>query len=91
MVFHARNSGRVKHEVVLAVLPPDVPPIAEQVKGSTRRSLTSFATLPARRPGERSAFAVDLAPGRYALLCFLRGSDGIPHARKGMASEFRVR
>ena len=90
-VFRVRNEGHEDHEIVVAILPPEVPPIAEQLKGEERRFIPGLATLPVRRPGESNIFALDLAPGRYALLCFVRDKDGTPHARKGMSSEFEVR
>jgi hypothetical protein len=33
---------------------------------------------------------VDLEPGTYALVCFIPGADGTPHAFTGMAVEFAV-
>lgn len=91
VVFRAYNAGRLNHELVLAILPPDVPPIAEQLSGPTRRFVNGLATLPVRRPGQQNLFAVDLEPGRYAMVCFVRDADQVPHARKGMSSEFTVR
>jgi hypothetical protein len=41
-------------------------------------------------PGGNGAVAVDLGPGRYALICFLTDDDGQSHALKGMATEFRI-
>lgn len=90
VVFTVRNVGQLTHEVVLTQLGKDFPPIADQLKGSERRFATTIAALPRRAPGEGTVFAIDLAPGRYALLCFVREGDGVPHARKGMSSEFRV-
>lgn len=90
-VFRVRNEGHEDHEIVVAMVPPELPPIAEQLKGQERRFITGLATLPVRRPGETNTFALDLAPGRYAFLCFVRGQDGTAHARKGMSSEFEVR
>jgi hypothetical protein len=31
-----------------------------------------------------------LGPGRYAMVCFIPAPDGVPHALKGMVSEFTV-
>lgn len=42
-------------------------------------------------PGAEDATLVDLAPGTYALMCFLPDpSDGVPHFAKGMVSEIDV-
>jgi hypothetical protein len=46
--------------------------------------------MPARPPGSTTSVAVDLAPGRYGLVCFLPDPDGQQHAQKGMSSEFRI-
>lgn len=90
VVLRVRNGGKLDHDLVLTELPEDLPPILEQLRGSTRRNATNLASLRPRKPGSRTAFAVDLAPGRYALICFLRDPDGQQHATKGMAVEFRV-
>jgi hypothetical protein len=42
-------------------------------------------------PGKSDAFAVDLAPGRYAMVDFVRDREGVINGLKGMNSEFRVR
>lgn len=90
-VFRVRNDGKLTHELVLLPLPKDFPPIEQQLGGKRRRSVGTLAFLKPLRPGKTGVFAVDLQPGRYAMVCFLNGSDGISHARKGMASEFRIR
>ncbi len=92
VVFTARNVGRLNHELVMVPKPEDVPPIAEQLRGSRRRTVAALASFPPRPPGASAAFAVDLVPGRYAFLCFLvdEGSR-VSHALRGMTSEFRVR
>lgn len=89
-VFRVRNPSNLVHRLSLVVLPEDLPPIKEQLQSPNRRAITTLALLPSRRPGSRDAFAVDLAPGRYALLCFEKDATGNPHALMGMAIEFRV-
>ncbi|MGI8686640.1 MAG: hypothetical protein ACR2MO_16385 [Acidimicrobiales bacterium] len=89
-VFRVRNAGRSPHQLALVPLPEDFPPIAEQVAGSKRRFVEALARTRKVPPGQRTSFAVDLSPGRYALICFLADPDGVPHANKGMASELRV-
>lgn len=84
------NVGRIDHRLVLAPLPEDFPPITQQLSGEERRPITPIAGIPDRAPGETGQFAVDLVPGRYALICFYVDPDGKSHADKGMASEFRV-
>jgi len=89
-VFRVTNAGATEHSLVLISLSDDVPPIAEQLRSEERRGVPTFAKLPARPPGSEDTFAVELATGRYAFVCFVTDPDGISHALKGMASEFRV-
>ncbi|HEV2126273.1 MAG TPA: hypothetical protein VGW38_26250 [Chloroflexota bacterium] len=90
VVFWAENMGTVDHELILAPVPDEFPPIDEQVRGEEPRVLQPLYYLRGLPPGRRGSFAVDLSPGRYALICFLPDSEGVPHALKGMTSEFRV-
>lgn len=90
VVVEVENAGELDHEVVLVILPEDVPPILEQLRSEERRTVATLAYLPPRPPGGRGSFALDLEPGRYALLCFIEDADGISHALKGMALELRV-
>ncbi len=90
VVFEVHNRGRLHHDFVLVPLPPDMPPVDEQLRGTTRRRLTLLANLPPRPPGSRTVFAVDLEPGRYALVCFVQDPDGQQHALKGMNAEFMI-
>jgi hypothetical protein len=89
-VFRITNAGATDHSLVLISLPEDVPAIVDQLRSDDRRGVPTFAKVPARAPGSNDTFAVDLLPGRYALLCFVTDPDGVSHAAKGMASEFRV-
>lgn len=91
VVLRVHNAGRLRHEMVLERLPEDFPPIDEQLRSKTRRAAPIIAYLHPLRPGASDAIAVDLTPGRYAMVCFIEGRDGTTHARKGMNSEFRVR
>lgn len=90
VVFRARNAGRLPHEMALVVLGEDVPPIAEELRNQRGRVVRTLASVPSRAPGSAGTFAVDLKPGRYGVICFVLDQDGEQHARKGMASEFRV-
>lgn len=91
VVFRVSNEGRLDHELLLTVLPEGFPPIDAQLHGSIRRPLGILGKLPRHRPGAGGAFAVDLAPGRYAMISFVAGTDGVQDDLKGMSSEFRVR
>lgn len=90
-VFQIKNAGKLDHRLILAPLPEDLPPLAEQVAGSQRRSIDSLAGIPDIPPGAGTSFAVDLSAGRYGLICFVIDTDGISHVARGMVSEFRVR
>lgn len=91
VIFRLVNAGDVEHHPSLLPLPEDLPPIADQVRGSERRVLLPFAGVFIREPGESGTFAVDLVPGqRYAFLCYMEGPDGESHVEKGMYSEFRA-
>lgn len=91
VVFLARNVGKVVHNMVMIPLAEDVPPIDVQLRGTERRLVEPFAGFYERPPGEVGSFAVDLAPGtRYAMICSVTDSEGEPHWRKGMATEFRT-
>jgi len=91
VLFTINNKGKLYHRLSLAPLPPGFPPIAQQVRGSVRRSVSTLASIPDRGPGRTASLAVDLSPGRYAFLCYVIDEDGKSHAGKGMVSEFRVR
>jgi uncharacterized cupredoxin-like copper-binding protein len=91
VVLRVRNAGRLRHEMTLERLPEDFPPIDEQLRSKTRRAVATLAYLHPLGPGASDAIAVDLGPGRYAMVCFIEGRDGTAHALKGMNSEFRVR
>jgi len=91
VVFRVVNRGRLEHRLALIPLPEDFPSIRVQLSGSTRRAVNPLASLPNLPPGSTTTFAADLARGRYALVDFLADRDGVSFARKGAASEFRVR
>ena len=89
--FQIRNAGHATHHLTMALLPEDLPPIAEQLRGTERRFLSPFAGIYDRNPGDTGPFVVNLLAGRrYALICSVRDEDGQPHWMKGMATEFRT-
>lgn len=91
VVFEVTNAGGTDHELALVPLPDDLPPLDEQLRSDKRQALGTLANSSVLEPGASRRFAVDLAPGRYGMLCFVTDADGTPHALKGMTSEFRVR
>lgn len=94
VVFRLTNAGHLEHQLTLLRLPSGFPPIDVQLHSNVRRPLPTFFLDPPLAPGGRRSFAVDLAPGRYALLSSLH-DPGDPHgpadALKGMNSEIRVK
>lgn len=97
VIFHVVNDGRLVHRMILAPLPDDFPPIQEQLHGDVRRSIQQALEIRNLEPAAKGAghgmsedIAFDLRPGRYAFLCLYVDPDGVSHATKGMASEFRV-
>jgi hypothetical protein len=91
VVFRVTNAGTRTHSLVLVGLPDDVPPIDQQLRSEERRAVSTYARIPDRPAGSGDTFAVDLVPGRYALICFTTDPDGGTHALKGMSSEVRAR
>lgn len=90
VVFQRVNRSRLAHDLSLVAMPEDMPPITEQLEGGDRRVVSGLASLPSHPPASRDAFAVDLTPGRYGLVCWERDGTGVAHAHMGMAVEFRV-
>ncbi len=91
VLFKAHNAGKSSHQMVISILSPDTPPILEQLRSPERRLVSQLASFPPKAPGARAALAVDLEPGRYAMVCFVSDPDGKQHGIKGMASEFVVK
>lgn len=90
VLFEVTNVGEEAHALTIIKVPDGMPPILQQLRGEVRRPVPTLARLAPRGPGEQGMFALDLAPGRYAVMCFVDASDGESHAVKGMAREFRV-
>jgi hypothetical protein len=49
-----------------------------------------LAGVTAMTPGKANTLLVDFSRGDYALICFLPGKDGKPHAAHGMIYNFKV-
>lgn len=89
-LFEIRNDGKLDHTFTLYLLPEDMPPIDQQLRGPVRRPVTSAAHVPLRKPGQSERFVYDLKPGqRYAMICFVIDPDGVNHASKGMSADLR--
>lgn len=91
-VFRIWNAGRLTHHLIVVALAQDPTPVSELFGGRTRRrAFSPLAIIPNQPGGARTAFALDLVPGRYALICLVQDGDGMAHTRKGMSSDLRVR
>lgn len=90
VTFHVTNVGREPHRLALVSLPADMPPLADQIRGSERRAIDALVDLPTMDPGEKNVFSVGLPPGRWALISYYVSPDGSNDVSKGMFSEFRV-
>ena len=91
IVFDARNDGGLEHELVLVGVPDNVDSIDEQLRSDKRLVVPTIARMARRTPGQRGTFAVDLDPGRYAIICFVDDGRGDQHAQKGMSAQFSLR
>lgn len=91
VVFVARNEGRLEHEIVVLPLPQDVVGrLEDELRSPEERAVSTLTQLPAQRPGGVTTFALDLPPGDYGLVCFVKDADGESHAVRGMNAELRV-
>lgn len=91
MIFRVANEGTTAHELLVVRLPDDLPgTFDEQLHSEIRRPAATLGFLPALTPGDTGVFALDLAPGRYGLVCFQEDEGGEAHALKGMNSELVV-
>lgn len=91
IVFSVRNAGRQPHQLSLEQIPVNFPlTIDQQLRGKVRRAFPGIAYLPDLQPDQSTIFAVDLGPGRFALVSFARDGMGKTDAAKGMSSEFRL-
>lgn len=91
VVLELHNADDVGHELVLLAMEEEFPlTIGEVARTPEQEAFPTVADLPTMEPGGRGVVALDLAPGRYAMICLLDDPDGENHFQKGMSSEFRV-
>jgi hypothetical protein len=88
------NHGPEPHHVQLVRLGDGhtLPELLEQAaRGNLTPSWATFVGGPnTPRPGAASEVALDLAPGNYAMLCFITSLDHVPHLAKGMTRSLTV-
>lgn len=89
------NTGTRVHQALLVRLPAGRS-LADEKRWFEQGFRTARPGAPAGgvielRPGERVWLTVDLAPGRYALLCAVSSGPGHTHLEQNEAVEFTVR
>jgi hypothetical protein len=95
--FQVRNPGVEEHEVVLVRLTSSTP-LLELVQAAGPEDagppegieFLGFGGVFAPGEGGNVVLTQALSAGRYGLVCFIPAPDGVPHALKGMVSEFTV-
>jgi len=90
VVFRIANKGKLVHRMILTPWPANLAPIQQELHNDKPNPITPIAGIDDRPPGTEGFFAVDLTPGKYAMLCLFIDPDKQAHALKGMASEFTV-
>ncbi len=96
IAFRVQNGGAEPHELVLVKLEADAPALFELIQSSgpdeELQGIEFLAGGGPYEPGQQGTvvFTRALSAGRYGLVCFLSAPDGVPHALKGMVSEFTV-
>jgi hypothetical protein len=93
VTVHLVNRGREPHQAWLMRL-PDGKSIADFLSamraGEPPRWAVDVGGPNAVAPGGEEHATLVLTPGRYAFLCFVPSSDGVPHLMKGMTRELTV-
>ena len=88
------NEGHELHHVQLVRLDANhtVADLVEQAaKGNLTPAWATYLGGPnVPRPGGPGEVAVELTPGKYALVCLISSKDHVPHMVKGMARELPV-
>lgn len=92
VVLDVTNAGRLAHQITVFPIPAGLSGSLDQQLRSARRIPASpLAVLPTVAATEHNTIALDLARGRYGLVCFLKDDDGTSHAVKGVNAELHVR
>jgi len=92
IAFNVSNIGGEQHVIDLAKIPADLD--IEQALRSEEEppGIEEAGNIEPLEPGSETTmvFAEPLAPGRYAMICFVEAADGEPHYLKGMWAEFTI-
>jgi uncharacterized cupredoxin-like copper-binding protein len=96
VTFVMRNVGKEAHHAQLLKLNTGVTleqftAALQQGEGPALALVSLTGGTGALDPGgNNEQVTVDLQPGNYVVLCFLTGSDGVPHFAKGMLKPLQV-
>jgi hypothetical protein len=80
VVFIRLDDGKTPADLVAAITKPGPPPAWAKAAGGPNGTV----------PGGTSDATLILEPGNYVLLCFLQGTDNVPHMAKGMVRPLTV-
>lgn len=90
-----KNEGAEPHHAQFARIKDEV--TNEQLAAALQQgpdAALPFVTFPGGPavidPGQNLEVTINLTPGRYVVLCFVAGHDGVAHAAKGMVSMTEV-
>ena len=94
VTFHLVNKGKELHQAQIIRLEGGKT-LADFQKGMKENGppppwVKSFGGPNGIAPGAEASATAVLAPGNYAVLCFIPGPDGVPHIMKGMVQPFEV-
>lgn len=94
------NVGSDPHEIALGRVTDESltgDALVEAITGSAEddgppEGIEEVGFLGFAEPGAEGTAVLDapLDPGRYVMVCFVSGDDGVPHVAKGMLHEFEV-
>lgn len=90
VTFHVRNEGKVSHEFL--VIESDLPKAQlprDGIRGVDESKVDIAGRLEEIPPGGEDALELELAPGKYVLICNLF-QDGESHYLSGMYNAFTV-
>lgn len=87
VVFVAHNAGEAMHELAVVALPED----DGEAPSEGGMAVPTMGVIHPRAPGEHGRVAVDLTPGRYALVCLVQTQEGVAHTELGQRVDFVVR
>ncbi len=94
IAFDVSNIGGEMHEVALVAVAPDldIEQAIQSEEGFEDLVEGLVGVAGPYDPGTDTTivFTEALAPGRYAMLCFVETADGTPHAALGMINEFTI-